>query len=130
MRKREQLVVAACADTMFPPAGPISVSGTEAGLIAYVNGYLKGLPLASRFLVHLLFLFIQLSPLVFGPKHSRFTRLSPHERQMVFQDMSVSTIYFRRVAFLSVRAILTMGYFACTEVEAVIMREQSEEVLP
>ena len=31
---REQAIVAACADALFPPGGPIPVSGTEAGLVA------------------------------------------------------------------------------------------------
>ena len=128
MIKREQIVVAACADTMFPPNGPIAVSGTEAELVSYVDAYIRALPRMQRFLVHMLFLFIQLSPLVFGPRHSRFSRLSQHERLMVFRDMEVSSIYFRRIAFLSMRAIMTFGYFACKRVDAVIMRQESERV--
>ena len=128
MRKNEQTMIAACADAMFPPAGPIPVSGTQAGLVAYVDTYLKGLPWAQRVLVRLLFLFIQLSPWLFGPRRSRFTRLSPADRIRVFGDMAVSTIYFRRVAFLSMRAIMTMGYFACPLVDALIMRKQHDMV--
>lgn len=130
MSKSEQAVVAACADTMFPPAGPISVSGTQAGLVAYVDGYIRALPRMRRFLVHMLFLFIQLSPWLFGPRRSRFTRLSPADRLRVFEDMAVSPLYFRRVAFLSMRAIMTMGYFACPTVDSLIMRKNRDEVSP
>src|SRR5512142_1129788 len=122
MRKNEQAVVAACADAMFPPAGPIPVSGTDAGLVAYVESYLAGLPRSQRLLVRLLFLFIQLSPWLFGPHRSRFTRLRPAERIRVFEDMAVSRVYFRRIAFLSMRAIMTMGYFACPLVDSLIIR--------
>ncbi|MEY4745153.1 MAG: hypothetical protein RL272_1098, partial [Candidatus Parcubacteria bacterium] len=87
-------------------------------------------PRAQRVLVRLLFLFIQLSPWLFGPRRSRFTRLSPADRIRVFEDMAVSTIYFRRVAFLSMRAIMTMGYFACPLVDSLIMRKQRGTVSP
>lgn len=130
MSKSEQVVVAACADTMFPPAGPISVSGTQAGLVAYVDAYLRALPRMRRCLVHMLFLFIQLSPWLFGPRRSRFTRLSSADRLCVFEDMAVSTLYFRRVAFLSMRAIMTMGYFACPIVDSLIMRKHRDKVSP
>lgn len=130
MRKSEQNVVAACADTMFPPAGSIPVSGTQAGLVAYVEAYLVALSWTRRLLVRLLFLFIQLSPWLFGPRHSRFTRLRPIDRYRVFQDMAFSTLYLRRIAFLSVRAIMTMGYFACPLVAAHIMGKQNVLVTP
>ncbi len=128
MRKSEQNTVAACADAMFPPDGPIPVSGTQAGLVAYVDAYLRGLPRSQRVLVRLLFLFIQLSPLLFGPLRSRFTRLSPSERIRAFGDMAASTIYFRRIVFLSMRAIMTMGYFACPLVDSLIMRRRHDTV--
>jgi hypothetical protein len=128
MRKSEQTVVAACADTMFPPSGPISVSGTEAGLVPYVGAYIRALPRLQRLLVHLLFLFIQLSPWLFGPRRRRFTRLQPDDRQRVFEAMAVSPVYFRRVAFLSMRAIMTMGYFACPQVDRLIMQKHSNGV--
>lgn len=123
MPKSEQAVVAACADTLFPPDGPISVSGTEAGLVGYVGTYVSGMPWARRALIRLLFLFIQLSPWLFGPRRSRFTRLSPADRQRALEEMAASTLYFRRIAFLSMRAIMTMGYFACPHVDALIMRK-------
>jgi hypothetical protein len=128
--KSAQTVVAACADTLFPPAGPIPVSGTEAGLVAYVAAYRSGLPRLPRLLVGLLFLFIQLSPWVFGPRRARFSRLPPADRARVFAEMATSAFYFRRVAFLSMRAIMTMGYFACPRVEASIMRTPRSKETP
>ncbi len=122
----EDAVVAACADTMFPPAGPIPVSGTEAGLVDYVRGYLAGLDRAQRVLVRLLFVFILLSPLLFGPRRTFFTRLSASERARAFKEMAMSAVYFRRVAFLSMRAIMTMGYFACPRVDALIVSGTKE----
>ncbi len=126
MTTYENAVVAACADTMFPPAGPIPVSGTEAGLVAYVRDYLAGLHRAQRALVRLMFLFILLSPLLFGPRRALFTRLSPADRTRVIEGMASSTVYFRRIVFLSMRAIMTMGYFACPRVDALITAGSKE----
>jgi hypothetical protein len=130
MRKSAQAMVSACADAMFPPAGPIPVSGTQAGLVAYVESYLRSLSLLRRILVRMLFLFIQLSPWLFGPRRSCFTRLRPAERIRVLKDMAVSRLYLRRISFLSMRAIMTMGYFACPLVASHIMRIRRETVTP
>lgn len=110
--RKEQAVVAACADTLFPPGGPIPLSGTETGLVAYVDRYLRGLPALPRLLGRLLFHSIEHAPWVFGPRRARFTRLSPQERAAALDQMARSSIYFRRVSFLSMRAMLTMGYLA------------------
>jgi len=130
VNKIKKAVVAACADTMFPPDGPIPVSGTDAGLIEYVEAYQKAMPATQRVLVNMMFSFIQMSPTVFGPRHSLFTRLSPTDRLRVFENMARSPIYFRRVVFLSMRAIMTMGYFACPRVNDIIMGRQDGKVSP
>ncbi len=114
--KKEQAIVAACADAFFPPRGPIPVSGTRAGLVAYFDEYLAGLPKSQAVLVRLLLVFIEHAPWVFGPKPVRFTKLTIDERVRVLKRMQESPIYFRRIAFLSMRTILTMGYLAHPDV--------------
>jgi len=113
---REQAIIAACADALFPSGGPIPLSGTEAGLVAYMDGYLGRFSRRSRLLTRMLFLFIEHSPWIFGPRPARFTRLRPEERIEALDRMAHSRIYFRRVAFLSLRAMLTMGYLANDDV--------------
>lgn len=127
MTKSEHRVVAACADTMFPSAGPIPFSGTESGIVEYVNAYIAGLSRMRGLLVRLLFLFIQCSPLVYGPRRTLFTRLTQEERTTLFTSMSVSGTYFRRVAiFQAMRAIMTFAYMANPSVMSHIMRHRSE----
>jgi hypothetical protein len=130
VNKIKQAVVAACADTMFPPAGPIPISGTEAGLVEYVEKYQVALSPSRRVLMDMMFSFIQMSPCLFGPRRSLFTRLSPADRLRVFEGMAKSPVYFRRVVFLSMRAIMTMGYFACPRVNAVIMGKRTGKESP
>ncbi len=109
---KEQAIVAACADALFPRGGPIPLSGTEAGLVGYMDQNLRRLPRQQRALVRLLFAFIEHGPWIFGPRLARFTRLTPDERIAALSDMARSRIYFRRIAFLSMRTMLSMGYLA------------------
>jgi hypothetical protein len=109
---KEQAIVAACADALFPPGGPIPLSGTDAGLVPYMDHSVQRLPRATALLIRLLFLFIEHGPWIFGPRLARFTRLRPEERVRALRGMATSRIYFRRVAFLSLRTMLSMGYLA------------------
>jgi hypothetical protein len=113
---KEQAIVAACADTLFPPGGPIPLSGTDAGLVEYMEGYFERLPSQQRVLVRLLLWFIEHGPWVFGPRPVRFTSLDEKGRLRVLESMRTSPIYFRRIAFLSIRTMLTMGYLANADV--------------
>lgn len=113
---KEQAIVAACADAFFPPGGPIPISGTAAGLVAYFDEYVARLPKGQALLVRLLLFFIEHAPWIFGPSRTRFSSLGIDARVAVLQRMHESPIYFRRIAFLSMRTILTMGYLAHPEV--------------
>lgn len=114
---KEQAVVAAAADAMFPEGGPIPLSGTQAGLVRYMDRHVADLSSRQRALVKLLLWFVEHGPRVFGPsRRARFTRLSHDERARALASMRTSSVYFRRIAFLSLRAMLTMGYLANADV--------------
>jgi hypothetical protein len=113
---KEQAILAACADALFPPGGPIPLSGTEAGLVAYTDRYVARATRPTRALLRLLFHFVEHGPWIFGPRCARFTRLGADDRRTALDRMARSPIYFRRVAFLSLRTLLTMGYLANEEV--------------
>jgi hypothetical protein len=115
---REQALVGAVANAFFPPGGPIPVSGTEAGLVAYFDGYMRRSEPLPRFMIRLLLVYTELSPLLFGPRHVRFTRLSLNEQLVALEGAGLSDIYFRRVTFISMRAVMTMGYLAHPKVAA------------
>ncbi len=101
--------MAACADALFPAGGPIPVSGTEAGLVEYMDRYVARTPRPLRPYMRLLFHFVELSPWVFGPRRARFTRLPQADRIAVLASMAQSCIYLRRVTFLSLRTMLSMA---------------------
>ena len=117
---KERAIVAACADALFPAGGPIPVSGTEAGLVEYVDRYVARTPRPLRPYMRLLFHFVELSPWVFGPRRASFTRLPQADRIAVLASMAQSCIYLRRVTFLSLRTMLSMGYLANEKVAGAI----------
>jgi len=113
---KEQAIIAACADALFPPGGPIPLSGTEAGLVAYADEYLARTPRGTRVLIRLLFQFVEHGPWIWGPRRVRLTRLGADDRRAALERMAQSPMYFRRIAFLSLRTMLTMGYLANAQV--------------
>lgn len=119
LTRKEQALVAAVADALFPPNGPIAVSGTEAGLVAYTDGYVRGVPPLTRLLMRVLFVFVEHGPWVFGPA-ARFTRMTQERRIAEIERMARSPLYLRRVAFLSIRMVMCMGYLANEDVKRAI----------
>src|SRR5437660_1744802 len=81
-----------------------------------MDTYVGRLPRVPRLLVRLLLHSVEHAPWVFGPRPVRFTRLRPAERLAVLHAMSESSMYFRRISFLSLRTMMTMGYLAHPEV--------------
>jgi hypothetical protein len=114
----ERALVRAVADAFFPPGGPIPLSGCEAQIPRYFEGYLRRSQILKRVLIRLLLASTELGPLAFGPRPARFTRLAHAEQLQFLAGASGSRIYFRRVSFISLRALMTMAYLAKAEVAA------------
>ena len=123
LTRKEQAIIAACADSFFPPGGPIPISGTDAQLVDYLERYIDRMPGEQRILIRLLLWFIEHGPWVFGPKRVRFSSLAEPDRLAVLESMRTSPIYFRRIAFLSMRTMLTMGYLSNAEVARAMRME-------
>ena len=112
---REQAFLRAASDAVFPPAGPIPYSGTEAGTLGHVDRFLAGIAPRTRVLVRLLFFLIEHATLFFPAPGldgiRRFSGLSLAQRQAVLEGWGRSRNPARRTVFQSLRAILTMAYF-------------------
>lgn len=113
---RDAALVEAAAEAVFPEGGAVPFSGPQAGVTAWVDRYLQELPRASRRLMGLLFLLVEQATLVFPAPgrggRRRFSALSLPQRQAVLEGWRTSRLFPRRLVFTSLRAILTMGYFA------------------
>lgn len=111
---REAALVAAAADAVFPPGGAIEPSASEAGVEGYVDAYLDALPGRNRILIRLLFVLFEHATLLFpAPGWAgwrRFSALDAEQRAALLESWGRSRLRLRRIAFASLRTILTMGY--------------------
>ena len=107
---KEQAIVRACADAMFPSGGVAPASGTEAGVVEYFAATLREGPRATGVLIRLLLRFVEHGPWLFGSR--RLTRQSPEARVRTLAAWEASPIYFLRLSFTSLRALIAMGYVA------------------
>ncbi len=123
LSRAEYATIAAAALATFPPGGAIPPSGLDAGVPAQVDRFVAAQQPATRRLMRLLFLLVEQSTLVFSASGRggtrRFSSLSPEQQVEVLDGWRRSSLFARRLVFTSLRAILTMGYFA----DPVVLRE-------
>jgi hypothetical protein len=114
--RSEIALIGAAAETLYPAGGAVLPSGREADLEGYVDRYLLALPKRIRLLMRLLFLLVEHATLLFpAPGRGgwrRFSALPPEQREAVLEGWRRSRLFPRRLVFTTLRAILTMGYFA------------------
>jgi hypothetical protein len=113
---REVAVLSAAGNATFPAGGAISPSGDEVDLVGYTDRWLTVLPPRMRFLMRLLLFLVEHGTLFFpapGPRGwRRFSSLSNEQQAAVLEGWRTSRLYPRRLVFMSLRAILSMGYLA------------------
>jgi hypothetical protein len=116
LARREYATLAASALAMFPQGGAVPPSGVDAGIPEFVDRYLVTSSPRIRRLMRLLFFLIEHASLFFpaGGRGGlrRFSALSFEQQSAYLQSWERSRLYPRRIVFLSLRAILSMGYFA------------------
>jgi hypothetical protein len=113
---REIATVAAAAQATFPRGGAIQPSGLDAGIPDHVDRFVAAQQPAMRLLMRLLFVLIEHATLVFPASgrggRRRFSSLAEPQQVEVLDGWRTSRLFPRRLVFTSLRAILTMGYFA------------------
>jgi len=117
LSRAELAAVSAAAEAVFPPGGAIACSGLEAGIPDYVDRLFAHAPPRSRHLMRLLFFSFEHSTAIFPAPGGlrgfrRFSSLDLEQRIAVLEAWAGSRFFARRLLFSSLRAILTLGYFA------------------
>ena len=116
LSRREVAFLEAAAHATFPPGGAIAASGADAGVGAYTDRWMDTLHPRMRLLMRLLFLLVEHGTLFFPAPgwrgFRRFTALLPGQQSAVLGGWATSRLRARRLVFQSLRAIVTMGYFA------------------
>lgn len=116
LARHEWALVEAASDAMFPAGGAIPPSGREAGVPAYVDGYVAAVPGTVRLLMRALFLLVEHATLLWPAPgrggRRRFSKLTVEQRVAVLEGWRTSRLFLRRLVFTSLRSILCMGYLA------------------
>jgi len=119
LSRPELAVVEAAAEAFFPPGGAIPLSGREVRIPDFVDHYMAAVPRRLRILMRMLLLLVEHGTILFpapggllGGGMRRFSRLSPEQRTAVLGGWQQSSLFARRLVFVSLRAILTLGYLA------------------
>jgi hypothetical protein len=116
LRRYEVHSLSAVSEAMFPPGGHIPSSGLDADLPDYIDRWMSVSGTQTRVLMHLLFFLIEHATVIFpAPGRAgrrRFSALDFDQRVAVLEGWGESGLYLRRLVFVSLRSILTMGYFA------------------
>jgi hypothetical protein len=116
LSRREVAFLNAAGDATFPRGGAIPASGSDADVSGYTDRWLSVSRPRIRVLMHLLFFLVEHATLVFPAPGwggwRRFTSLSPAQRIEALDDWRRSRYFPRRLVFTSLRAVLTMAWFA------------------
>ncbi len=116
LARGEVAFIASAAEAMYPPGGPIPSSGLDADLADYLERLMAASFWRTRILLHLLFFLVEHGTVLFPTPGRggmrRFSSQDVEHRVAALDSWAESTIFFRRVVFTSLRAVLTMGYFA------------------
>lgn len=110
---REVAFLDAAAEAMFPGGSEIPLSGSQANLPGYVDGWLALVPGRQRLLIRALLVLVEQAPLIFpapGPSFRRFSDLDREKQEASLRAWGSSRSGLRRLVFTSLRAVLTMGY--------------------
>ncbi len=111
LNAKEQAVLLAAADAMFPRGGVLPISGSEAGVLAHIDATFRASPARTRLLLRLLFRFVEHGPWLLNLR-PRLTRQAPERRVETLRSWAESPLYFLRVTFTSLRTLISLAYLA------------------
>lgn len=122
------------AQILYPEGGAIPASGESASVALHADRFVGAQTWSNRVLMGLLFVAVEHGTLLFPPRGSggwrRFTSLDADQQLAYLDSWRQSELPPRRLVFMSLRAILTMGYFADDGVLASLGLAPRELVAP
>jgi len=119
---RELACLDAVGEALFPPGGAVEASGADARASLYVDRLVAASQPRTRTLMRLLFFLVEHATLIFPAPGGwrglrRFSSLDLGQRVAVLEAWRTSRLFPRRLVFTSLRALITLGYFAHPSVQ-------------
>lgn len=117
LNPRETRIVAALAQTIFPPDRTGITDAIDAGVVQYVDRWVGQLEPFERLQVRAMFQLFEYSIAVETMRPLlRFTNATPEERDTSLRGWMESSLYARRMAFNALRSVVTLAYLASPRV--------------
>ena len=130
LNARERRIVAALAQTIFPPDRSGITDAIDAGVVEYVDRWIGELESFERLQVRSMFQLFEYSIAVTTMRPMlRFTTASPAQRDTFLRGWMESTMYARRMAFNALRSVFTLAYLASPRVSEEIKLTLGSEAL-
>lgn len=107
---REAEIADSIADAMFPGDHLGMPNGTEVGVVATFDRYLKAIDPLKANLLRLLLHAIDEMAIFSGLSMTPFRRRSRRERREILNSWDDSRLNARKEAFMGVKVIMSMGY--------------------
>ena len=117
LASRELACLDAAGEALFPPGGAVEASGADARVSRYVDRLVAASQPRTRLLMRLLFFLFEHATLIFPAPGGlrglrRFSSLDLEQRVAALEAWRTSRLFPRRLVFTTLRALLTLGYFA------------------
>ena len=89
---------------------------SNSSIVKYSLNFINKAPFTQRVLLKSLLVAIEFSPFIFSPIKKTLSKLSLSEKISLFEKISKGNLYLGRIAFLSLRTLMTFSLFSIKEV--------------
>ena len=107
-----QRIAKAFANRIIPSGGDIPYAFADTHGLAFLEKYLAELPSGTAFGLKAMLVALDLGPVLFIFRLSRFVNLSPENQDRYLNDWQESRIYWRRMVVVLLKTIFGMGYYS------------------
>jgi hypothetical protein len=111
-------VAQSLANRIIPPGGEIPLAVADTHCLAFLENYLRELPSGAALALKAILVAVDLSPVLFLGRPSRFVHLAPEVQDRCLDDWQESRIYWRRMVVVLLKTIFGMGYYSDPKVLA------------
>lgn len=87
----------------------------DCGAVEAAREFMSGIPAETRVEFQSLLVLLEVSPFVFGPQATRFTKLDGEQRDSVLRGWETAALIPKRTGFRALKSMVMMGYWSRPE---------------